>query len=374
MLRRRVNMGELTLPSSVRDIDAGWLTAALRGGGALTTGRVSRCEVTVIGEGQGFIGELARVSAEYEPASTGPATLIAKLPTQDPEIRPLAMQARLYEYEASFYRDLAAKVPVRTAQVYFNGMDVAGGSYALLLEDLAGWRIGDQVAECSRADALLAIEHLADLHALFWGKPELDEVPWLVRPDDPTRAAMLSALYPWLWAPFIGRADGRLSPRAVAIGAGLGPHLPRLAGLLSREPRTLLHGDFRLDNMFFGPAAGADEFALIDWQTCGRGRAMSDVAYFLMGSLAPEQRRAWEGGLLAAYRSRLAERGIGLQSAEEYARDIRAAALSQFGLLVLLLSGADFDAGDRPAALAKVTLERLNAFVEDHNFEDLLSG
>jgi hypothetical protein len=211
MLRRMGDSGELALPSTVRDIDAGWLTAALRNGGALTAGRVSRCEVTVIGEGQGFIGELARVSAEYEPAGAGPETLIAKLPTQDPEIRPLAMQARLYEYEASFYRDLAAKVPVRTAQVYFNGMDIAGGAFVLILEDLAGWPIGDQVAECAHADALLAIERLADLHAAFWGQPGLDEVPWLVRPDDPTRAAMLSALYPWLWAPFIGRAGGQLS-------------------------------------------------------------------------------------------------------------------------------------------------------------------
>ena len=50
--------------------------------------------------------------------------------------------------------------------------------------------------------------------------------------------------------------------------------------LVAAGPKTLSHGDFRLDNIFFA-ADAADDIAVIDWQVSGLRSPLYDVAYFL---------------------------------------------------------------------------------------------
>ena len=72
-----------------------------------------------------------------------------------------------------------------------------------------------------------------------------------------------------------------------------------------RERFSLVHGDYRLDNLLFG---GLDEdvsIATVDWQTLEVGNPGRDLAYFLGNSLLPAERREHEQALVHAYHEAL---------------------------------------------------------------------
>ena len=56
--------------------------------------------------------------------------------------------------------------------------------------------------------------------------------------------------------------------------------LPGVQDWMNREPRTLVHGDFRLDNLFFKKSGPKIEVACCDFQAPVRGKGIQDVAYF----------------------------------------------------------------------------------------------
>jgi aminoglycoside/choline kinase family phosphotransferase len=85
---------------------------------------------------------------------------------------------------------------------------------------------------------------------------------------------------------------------------------------LSLEPKrfSLLHGDYRLDNMLFDPDRG--KVTVVDWQTLTVGLPARDVAYFTATSLVPEVRAQVEERLVDAYHDELLAHGV-----TDYARD-----------------------------------------------------
>ncbi|MGD0455830.1 MAG: phosphotransferase, partial [Solirubrobacteraceae bacterium] len=77
-----------------------------------------------------------------------------------------------------------------------------------------------------------------------------------------------------------------------------------------RQPLGLVHGDYRLDNMLFGADDAPRRFAVVDWQTVGWGPVMTDVSYFLGGSLTVEDRCAHEHALVREYYDALHAHGV----------------------------------------------------------------
>jgi hypothetical protein len=361
----------MQFPNSVTDIDAAWLTEALATGGLLQRARVESVDVEVIGEGSGFAGQLARLLPRYASAAGLPETMIAKLPTQG-EGRELFIAGGIYATEGLFYRDLAAAVPLRVPRCYYNGMDLAGGQFALLLEDLAPARQGDQIASCSRAEAEMVVEGLAALHAAFWDSPRLDECSWLRQYAENRKG--IAAFYPYMWSAAESRVGDLMSPKVRAIAASLQPHLAPAYDALATPPVTLVHGDYRLDNMLFD-LPGRHGFALIDWQAAAPYRGPADLAYFLTGSLRPEDRREWQERLVSLYLERLRAAGIEGYGAETCRRDMALALLTQLLVTVMLMSGADLSAeGDRGVTLARAVLERTNSIFEDTDFDFILGS
>jgi hypothetical protein len=74
-------------------------------------------------------------------------------------------------------------------------------------------------------------------------------------------------------------------------------HVIDLLNIFEPGPRTIIHGDYRLDNLFFDHPDGSP-VAAIDWQISSRGRGIFDVAYFISSSLDPEPRRTHEERLV----------------------------------------------------------------------------
>ena len=81
-------------------------------------------------------------------------------------------------------------------------------------------------------------------------------------------------------------------------------------------PSAIVHGDFRLDNMLFDIKGGAEEIAVLDWQTVAIGNGLADVGYFLGTGIGDRLRRDHETELLDLYCSEMTRRGVPLTRAE----------------------------------------------------------
>jgi aminoglycoside phosphotransferase (APT) family kinase protein len=68
-----------------------------------------------------------------------------------------------------------------------------------------------------------------------------------------------------------------------------------------------VHGDYRLDNLFFDDNR---EVTALDWQIVTKGVGGYDFAYFVSQSLSAEDRRAYLDELVDTYLATLADAGI----------------------------------------------------------------
>ncbi|MGH3678476.1 MAG: phosphotransferase family protein, partial [Mycobacterium sp.] len=84
---------------------------------------------------------------------------------------------------------------------------------------------------------------------------------------------------------------------------------------------SLMHGDYRLDNMLFDP--DGSRVTVVDWQTVGLGLPARDLAYFTGTSLVPEVRSAIEEDLVGAYHRALLGYGVTDYDLETCWRDYR---------------------------------------------------
>lgn len=295
----------VSIASSPEALTGAWLTEVLGAQGGLGGARVVEVTPTPVGSGQ--MCDSIRLELTYDrPAPEwAPASLVAKLPAADESSRAAAMSLRSYEIEVRFYQELAPTLPIRTPRVHHADIDVGSGTFVLLLEDLTPARQGDQLEGCDPRQAAAAVDELVRLHAPRWDDPALAELDWLYRDPDSRRSFLLDLL-PGLWDGFRERYEDRLGAEVHEAGEALFDRLERYLAS-GTGPSTVVHGDYRLDNLLFG---GADPVAVVDWQTCGHGRALDDVAYFIGAGLLPEDRRPHEHDLVRRYHRGLVAAGV----------------------------------------------------------------
>ena len=288
------------------------LTDVLRQSGAITDASVTSHTTKIIGEGTGFMGELGRVSSQYDKPEPGaPAIVIAKFPAAAQENRELAMYFHFYEREVGFYQHVAERVQLRTPRCYFSAFEPSNGDYVLLLEDLSPATVGDQVAGCSVERARVAVRELARFQAKWWGSAELDELVWLPKTNAEWNVAAAEQAYGEALKPFFEFTESYLTPEMRDVAQRFSQHIrPIMEQVADDMPSTIVHGDYRLDNMFFASPEGGPDFAVIDWQIASRGGGVFDVAYFVTGTLPPDERKAREHDIVKLYHETLVENGV----------------------------------------------------------------
>ncbi len=298
--------GIIPIADTTEKLTASWLSDVLRASGHLGAATVSSVGITPIGTGQ--MCDSVRLTLGYDRATDAPPTVVAKLPSGDEATRATAKSLRNYEIEVRFYQQLAGALPVRTPSVFHADIDVESSSFVLVLEDLAPARPGDQLAGCSPEVAKMAVDELVNLHAPRWGDPALSSLEWLAG-DVAARQEFLLQLLPTLWDGFRQRYAGYLGSDIHHAGDQLFSRLETYL-LADTRPWSIVHGDYRLDNLLFDPRPDGIGVAVVDWQTCTHGPALQDVAYFIGAGLRPDERRAVEGELVRGYHAGLVAAGV----------------------------------------------------------------
>ena len=292
-------MSSIQIPRGLSDLTSEWVGAVMASHGY---GAVKDVSVEPIGTGQ--IADSARLSITWGHGTPGPDTLVAKVTAASEESRQAGMTTRTYEVEVGFYSSLAAELPVRTPRCYWAGFDPSQAAYGVVLEDVAPAHQGDQVGGCSIDEAAAALDELALLHAPRWGDTNLESLSWL-HVGGRDRGSGLGGILGMFLPGFLERYESRMTPEVVQL-------IPRFLEVMDHYgggldgPKTVLHGDFRNDNLMFG----LDRVVVLDWQTVSLGAALSDVSYFLGGSLLPDDRRAHEEKLVRGYFDKIRSLGV----------------------------------------------------------------
>ena len=132
--------------------------------------------------------------------------------------------------------------------------------------------------------------------------------------------------------------------------------------LAEQGPRTLTHGDYRLDNILFGEVDGKPTCWVIDWEDVFYGSGMIDVTWFIGGCLRIEDFRQ-ENTLLQLYYQGLMEGGVDDYSWEDCYADYKRAMCSAF-VQGVLSATLDDDPGEYETKLAQVLSRRFVGAVQ----------
>lgn len=366
-------MAGIAIPETEADLTADWLTRALAAGGATGLPAIQDAVVAEIGGGVGLVGKILRCHLTYRAGDAGgPDTVIVKLPSSHPETFRMAIALGLYRREYAYYRQVALHAPLRSPALLYGDFDDDSHRFVLVLEDLRGMATVDQLDGASAAQAMTAVRAVARLHGFYWDKVDQPPVSGFQNVSDRERWQLTQAAYQTNLGPAMERFGalfpGRIRQLAEAYGPRLAEHLEAMAA----GPQTFIHGDFRLDNMFFGDD-GSDDFAVVDWQVCGIASGLRDVAYFLSSSVATEIRRRIEREAVAEYHDVIAGMDVADVTFEECWRSYRQNMLACLQTPIIAGGQLDFT-GERSRQLAEVFVRRTVAAIADLDAEEFLPG
>lgn len=343
-------------PVDPLSVTPAWLTEVLNAD-------VQACRLEQIGIGVGLLGRLYRAHLEGEGA---PRSVVLKFPILDAEARSaICEDLEFYLSEVRFYQEIGLADPLPPARPYFTAFDPDTHDFVLVLEDLGRLRVTDQVVGCSAADAEIVIDAIARHHAYWWDSSRLAALSWLKEYTTPPFPEVFASNVKLAVPGFLEGIGAELSPALRAFSQRLPSLVPWFCEQITRPPHTFLHGDLRLEQLFFAVDADDPPLTALDWQITSKGRAAYDVAYFLSQSLTPETRRSCESELIERYAERLAERGVDYPR-DELWRDYRLTTAWCF-VYPVVGAGRLAPANDRQVGLLRTMLERASAAIEDHD-------
>lgn len=326
---------------------------------------VDEVTVTQIGVGVGVSSALYRAVL----GGTGcPESVIVKLAALAPEAVQTAAALGFYRREVNFFEELRSNSPVRVPSCHFTEIDDDNASFVIVMEDFGGNRMVDQVAGMELADVESAVAALADWHATWWNRVDgFSERGLAVPLGSPIYPAVLPTIFTEGWdklsaeAPHVLEPFGEIGPKFVDAIAGL-------LQQLDAAPNTLLHGDYRADNMMFDSDGN---LLLLDFQILGTGAAAYDLAYLVTQSPDASVASANERALFNLWTARLAEGGVPVADLARAWDDYRTAAL--FCLIYPVGASRGMDLTDqRQLRLLETMTSRLGRAVAELDLAELI--
>ncbi|MDT5117359.1 MAG: hypothetical protein QOE30_3098 [Mycobacterium sp.] len=232
-----------------------------------------------------------------------PESVFIKIGAQTAATRLMGELGRLGNTEVRFYTQLAPELP-GVPVAFGAAFDTWTGRYLLVLEDLPESCVfPDTLHPLSTDQAGLVVELLANLHGTFWDRMRQSgrgPLSWLYTPSSDVTSLLTGSL--------MTTSMKRLAERTtipVENGRFIAENYRAVAAVIDTPPHTVMHGDAHPGNMYFRDG----EAGLLDWQAVRRGHPSRELAYTLITSLAPEDRRTAQRELLDVYRQALAAAG-----------------------------------------------------------------
>ena len=352
------------------DITSEWLGSVLGDEvGPISTERI----------GDGHIGVNVRIALP-DAAPDLPRSVVVKLPATDETSLTTAAMLRHYERETKFYTELAATVDMRTPACFHGEWSSETNDFVLVLEDMAPAVQGDQLAGCSLEQARDVVRELAKLHGPRWDDPTLDDIDWIEHDrsapvgstievaDADESAGTLAMMWQMLFPGFAATYRSHLSQDEFELAERFGSVIAVWRAGRS-GPRTITHGDYRLDNMLFATSASDPAVTVVDWQTPAHGTPLTDLSYFIGAGLLAPQRRLHERELVDVYLEALSGYGVELDTAwvwEQFRRDTFA------GLVVAAMASQIVTLNDRSEAMFGAMAQRHLRHALDHDSISLL--
>jgi len=345
------------LPSAVEEIDAEWLTSALRADGTIAAGaEVGGVRAERIALETGFSSELFRLHLDGDAGV--PASVIAKLPTTT-VVREAIDLFGGYAREVAFYDQIAASAPLRTPRPHVARMSGSSTDFVLVLEDLCGWENANHYAGLALDRARACIAELAGLHAWSTDPRNASIVETFPSLDTPVARQVFPALFAEGWQVYRDHARLAIPPAVAGYAERFGEYAGVALGALA-ERRVLIHGDIRADNLFFS----GEEVAIVDFQLTARAAGLVDIGYLVSQGLTTQERGGRDEQLVREYLALLADGGVGDYGFDEAWRHYRCAVAFFLLFPVIALRGWDL-LPERSRELCLRLIERSIATIEE---------
>ncbi len=360
------------IPASSRDITADWLRQALASATGVPRPELRAISVEPVDSGRGLLSEVVRCRLWWSTASpTAPSSVIIKLHSAHRKTYRLARLLKLYRREHDFYRRIRPQAGIAAPALLYGDLAPLSHRFVMVLEDLAGWESTCQVDGASPGQAKRAVRAVARMHGRFWNNskhPVLSGVPdYLEKYRRLTQLGYVVSLPPTL-----DRFGDLFSPEARRLAEAYGCRIAAHLAQMSSGPKTFTHGDYRLDNLFFG-GEGMEDVIAIDWQNCGVHSGLRDITYFLSTSVTTDMRRAIERDVVAEYHDSIVGAGVDGYRFDQCWHDYRQVMLSCLISPVFTCGSLDLT-HDASRLTLEIGLARTLAAVEDLDCQEFLPG
>lgn len=366
-----------TIPGSAAAVTADWMQQALAAGDAFDVPPIKGLTAESIGTGLGLLADLLRCHLTYHDGdgSSGgqarlerPATVIVKLPSSEAKSRRLCKQFELYKRECHYYSRLAPHVPIRTPTLLYGDYEPRTDRFVLVLEDLGAMATADQIAGATAEQAIRAVRGIAKLAGNYWNRVDQPALAGSREELSPKYRPLVQIVYLANLVRTMRLFSGMISSGAQRTLEAYGPRVAEHMGVLAAGPLTFTHGDYRLDNMFFGDDGA---FAVIDWQVSGIQSSLYDVAYFMATSVATGVRRQVERQALAEFHDIVRGMEVTDFTFADCWRLYRQNILGRAITAIITCGGLDLN-DKRSFELAEISLQRTLTAIEDLDAGDLI--
>lgn len=388
------------IPTSSSDITVEWLNQTVA---PQFVGTIVDVERETIGAGIGFIGDLTRCELSWAPTeqegAVYPESVIVKIPAE--VNRGVGESLKAFDREIFAYRHLADRMALPMPSHIYSDLDpdpappierfamflmdrlplpavnwlvlqfvgLQGKSkrrYVLVMEDIADASPPSQVEGGSLDDALQALDALADFHAEHWLSSTAE--------DAANKADVSGLVWPLsrasrVWqASYLRNRDEFIDRFGESLGAGkvakldeVQERIPEHFERLAQEPWTLLHGDYRLDNLLFRPGG---ELVVLDYQLMAKGNPSWDVSYFITTALTAAN-LSEEDRMLRHYHDRLVAAGRTDYPLSDLRQDHELSKRLLAHRCVCSLDSLEADLGGEDGSLVDLMVTRIMAWIAD---------
>jgi hypothetical protein len=345
------------IPGSIDAVTAAWLAEA-------TGWEIRSLTAEHIGKGIGVSSAVYRLHLDGEGC---PPTVVVKVPALDEAAVFTSTILRMYIREARFFGELAHEAPVRVPGCHHAAVDEETSGFVVVMEDLGALRAVDQLDGMGVADAERAVDDLARWHAHWWGRAGgLTQAGLAVSLADPIYPAVLPMVFAEGWDKVTAAME--VAAPILEVGPRFSDAMAGLLADLAASPATLIHGDYRADNLFFDDDGSV---ALLDFQLLGEGSAAYDLAYFVTQSLSADVAAVHERELFDRWEERLRESGVPAGDLDGMWDDYRKAALFCLVYPIVASRGMDFE-DPRQLELVRLMNQRFARAVDQLDLVGLL--